>query len=154
MKAREFVVERLNSVVYELGVNLIVRFKEDEVMESLLVEVSPDTILEKEKVNEILGHIILDFEGRFDLNLAFVSPKDGFDFSGVEYTDVSGHIQWGKEVRSGKLGAALFGAPPKSDEFARGDFTLNSEKLKELGLMPIAADIEVVAGEEHFALAA
>jgi len=154
MKAREFVVERLNSVVYELGVNLIVRFKEDEDMESLLVEVSPAFVLDLEEVNEILGHIILDFEGRFDRNLAFVSPKDGFDFSGVEYTDVSGHIQWGKEAISAKLAAALFDSPAKPDEFLRGDFTLNSEKLKELGLMPNTADTELAAGEEHFALAA
>jgi len=154
MKAKEFVNERLNSVVYELGVNLLVRFSEREDMESLLVEVSPAFVLDLEEVNEVLGHIILDFEGRFDLNLAFVSPKDGFDFNGVEYTRISGHIQWHEAVRSCEFGAALFGAPAKSDEFVRGDFTLNSEELKELPLTSITADIEEMAGEEHFALAA
>jgi hypothetical protein len=154
MKAREFVIEKLNSVVYELGVNLLVRFSEREDMESLLVEVSPAFVLDLEEVNEILGHIILDFEGRFDLNLAFVSPKDGFNFNGVEYTKVSGHIQWREEVRSDKLGAALFSAPVKHCELLWDNFTLNSEIQKGAGLTPIAGDNEVMTGEDHFALAA
>lgn len=143
-------MQRLNSVVYELGVNLLVRFKEDEDLESLLVEVSPAFVLDVEEVNEILGRIILDFENTFDLNLAFVSPMDGFDFDGADYCQVYGHIQWSEEIASSRAGSIFI----EGFSIDGNRLATNTESLLGSESFQILEGMDVEAGEEHFALAA